>query len=79
MPYEHIKVTAYSGFRGEESPKTFYIEGRKIIVVEILDLWIEESVLDKDRKRFFLVKGNDNHIYKLYNDEQTFNWFVKEK
>jgi hypothetical protein len=44
MSYENIKVIAYSGYRGDESPRAFFINDEKITVVEIVDMWIEESL-----------------------------------
>jgi hypothetical protein len=43
MSYVNIKVTAYSGYRDNESPRTFVINDEALTVVEILDKWIEES------------------------------------
>jgi hypothetical protein len=77
MPYQKIKVMAHSGYRGEEKPSTFFINDDKISVVEILDMWIEERLQDKTRKRFFIVKGNDNRQYIIYIDEKTFEWFCE--
>jgi hypothetical protein len=79
MPYENIEVIAYSGCRGNESPRAFFINGEKITVVEILDRWIEETLSDKTRKRFFIVKTNDEQKYKIYNDEKTLEWFCEIK
>ena len=77
MSYENIKVKAYSGYRREEKPRAFFINNEQITVAEILDMWIEESLPDKTRKRFFIVKGNDKQKYKIYNDEKTLEWFCE--
>jgi len=80
MSYQNIKVIAHSGYRGDEKPRAFSIHNdEKITVVEILDMWIEESLPDKTRKRFFIVKGNDNQKYKIYIDEETLEWFCEMK
>ena len=79
MSYEHIKVIAHSGYRGDEGPRTFFIHDERITIVEILDMWIEESLSDRTRKRFFIVKGNDNRRYKIYHDEKTLAWFCEMK
>jgi hypothetical protein len=79
VSYENIKVIAHSGYRGDESPRAFFMRGERIAVVEILDMWIEEDVSDKTRRRFFIVKGNDKHKYKIYNDEKTLEWFCEMK
>ena len=77
MCYQNIRVIAHSGYRGHEKPQAFFIHGKRIHVIEILDMWIEESLSDKTRKRFFIVKGNDNRKYKIYNDETTMEWFYE--
>ena len=79
MSYENIRVIAHSGYRGEETPRAFFINDEKISVVEILDRWIEESFSDKTRKRFFIVKGTNREKYKIYNNEKTLEWFCELK
>jgi hypothetical protein len=79
MSYENIKVVAYSGYRGDESPRAFFINDEKITVVEILDMWIEESLYNRMRKRFFIVKTHDDRQYKIYIDEKTLEWFCEIK
>jgi hypothetical protein len=74
MSYENIKVIAYSGYQGNESPRAFSINDEKITVVEIVDMWIEESLSNRMRKRFFIVKTNDDQKYKIYIDEKTLEW-----
>jgi hypothetical protein len=76
MIYEKINVTFYSGYKGEERPKPIIIYGDEINVVEILNMWIEEDLKDKRRKRFFKVLGDDGYEYKIYFDEETVEWFL---
>ncbi|HXX53667.1 MAG TPA: hypothetical protein VEI28_03755 [Thermodesulfovibrionales bacterium] len=68
---------AHSGYRGDEKPQAFFINDKKITVVEILDMWIEEDLHDRTRKRFFIMKGLDMRRYKLYRDESTMAWFCE--
>lgn len=76
MPNERIGVITYSGYRGEETPRSFIFQGKKIEVSEILRMWIEEGLEDKVRKRFFKVKGIDGYEYKIYHDEKVKEWFL---
>jgi hypothetical protein len=76
MSAETIEVIAYSGYRGEECPRSFIIRGEKIEVSEILSMWIEENVINKKRKRFFRVRGSNRFKYKIYYDEETMQWFL---
>ena len=79
MSYERIRVTAYSGHRDNESPRTFSIYEELITVVEIVDRWIEESLHERARKRFFIVKTDKEQRYKMYVDEKTSEWFCEKK
>jgi hypothetical protein len=77
MSYVNIKVTAYSGHRGNERPASLIISDKTVTVVEIVDKWIEENFFDRVRKRFFVVKANDDQRYKIYEDENTSEWFCE--
>ena len=56
MADHRIGVMTYSGYRGEETPRSILIHNEKIEVVAILNMWIEEGIEDRVRKRFFKVK-----------------------
>jgi len=75
MSDQKIKVIAYSGYRGEESPRALILQGERIEVVGILRRWIEEGFEESTRKRFFIVKGSDGIVYKIYCDEKVMEWF----
>jgi len=75
MPEERLKVIAYSGYRGEETPRTILLHGERIEVFEILSQWIEEKSDDRSRKRFYKIKGSDGVLHMLYYDEKAMEWF----
>ncbi len=75
MSEERIKVIAYSGHRGEETPRIILSHQKKIEVVEILSRWNEENIEDRARRRFFVLKGNDGAIHKIFYDEKTMEWY----
>lgn len=72
-----IDVTAYSGYRGEETPRSFILDNRKIEIVEILERRVEEELHDKSRRRFFHIRGNDGLEYVLYFDYRGREWFLR--
>ncbi len=74
---EQIMVTAYSGYRGEETPREFMFHGKKVKVVEILRAWIEQGINNKTTKRFFEVKGSDGSTRKIHYDEDEKIWFYE--
>jgi hypothetical protein len=79
MPDQKIEVIAYSGYRDEGTPRAFILQNEKIEVVEILDMWIEESFVNKVRKRFFKIKGSYGYIHKIYCIQSLlFNAFRKD-
>jgi hypothetical protein len=71
---EKIEVIAYSGYRGEETPRTILFRDERIEVIEILKQWIEERSDDRSRKRFFEIRGSDGNIHKIYYDEKIMEW-----
>jgi hypothetical protein len=75
MPGEKIKVIAYSGHRGEETPRAFILRGKRIEVVQIQESWIEEGFADRATRRLFKVKGNDGVTHKISYDEKTTEWY----
>ncbi|MFI5294041.1 MAG: hypothetical protein ACHQ0Y_03350 [Thermodesulfovibrionales bacterium] len=48
----------------------------KVDVVSVIRSWIEESLQDKGRRRFFKVRGGDGVTYTLYLDEVQAEWFL---
>jgi len=70
-----IDVGSYAGYQGEESPRVFFAHGEKITVLQVLEMWIEEAATERTRKRFFLLKGSDGLVHKLYRDIGSDQWF----
>ncbi|MGB9715706.1 MAG: hypothetical protein ACPL1G_04780 [Thermodesulfovibrionales bacterium] len=78
MSDKKIEVEAYSGYKGEELPRLLIIDYKKIIVNQILKMWIEERQRDKKRRRYFEVKGSNGVRYKIYFDEDINEWFLSK-
>jgi len=76
---KRIEVIAYSGSRGEETPRSLILEGRRIDVVLILKQWIEEDGGSRKVGRAFQVQGDDGRIIKIYFDEETKEWFFGDE
>lgn len=71
-----IEVIAYSGYKAEESPRFFFLDQEKLEVLRIVDMWIEEGIDDRKRKRFFRVRASDGYTHTLYYDEGRGSWFL---
>ena len=79
MPDKKITLSAYSGYRNDESPRALMLFDEVITVKETLRRWVEEDLAGQSRKRFFVVKGSDGYTYKLYYDEKEKDWFLALK
>lgn len=74
---EPVRVDAYSGGRGEERPRAFWIGEGKVGVAEILHSWIEEEKGGRERRRFFEVRAAGGGQFTLYHDERLGVWFLR--
>ena len=63
-----IRVDCYSGYRGEETPRRFWLEERLIEVKDVVDCWLDPE------HQYFKVLGGDYSIYILRHDSTTFVW-----
>jgi peptide-methionine (R)-S-oxide reductase len=74
MSCEKIEVIAYAGYREEESPRAFFLEGKRIEVIKIVGQWIEESSGSRQRLRCYRVRGNDWKSHVICYDEVKKEW-----
>ena len=63
-----LRVECYAGYRGEETPRAFFLGDLRIEVVETLDRW-----LDPDH-RYFKIRGGDGALYILRHDVLSDRW-----
>lgn len=63
-----MKVECYAGYRGEETPRRFYLGSRGIEVVEVLDRWLGPE------HRYFKLRGDDDGIYILCHSAVEDSW-----
>lgn len=63
-----IRVECYAGYRGEQTPRRFFIGDRGIEVVDVIDRWIDPDY------RYIKVRGDDDGIYILRYDVKTVLW-----
>lgn len=70
-----IQVKCYSGYRGEETPRSIFLHDKEIQIKEILDMWLAPD------HRYFKFLGSDEGIYIIRYDEERCVWeltFYKE-
>jgi hypothetical protein len=63
-----VQVECYAGYRAEETPRCFFLEERKIEVLEVLSRWQEPGL------RYFKVRGDDENTYILSHNVVTGQW-----
>jgi hypothetical protein len=67
---QEITVTAYSGYKANERPLSFEVEGRKHTVTNIADRWYGE---DDD---YFKVVADDGKVYIIKWNRPGDRWFL---
>jgi hypothetical protein len=63
-----IRVECYAGYRGEETPRRFWLGAKKIEVQDVLDRWMAPD------HRYFKVLGHDKAVYILRHDAISWDW-----
>jgi hypothetical protein len=63
-----IRVDCYSGYRGDETPRRFWLEERLVEIKEVVDRWLGPEY------RYFKVLGDDDSTYILRQDSETCEW-----
>lgn len=63
-----VEVDCYSGYRGEQTPRRFWIGPREIPVAEVLDAWLGPD------HRYFKVRGGESDTYILRHDTSSGRW-----
>lgn len=63
-----IQVECYAGYRGEETPRAFFLGDRRIDVVEVRDCWLAPD------HRYFKIEGDDGGLYILRQDVASGKW-----
>jgi hypothetical protein len=65
-----IRVRCYEGYKGEETPREFFLDERRIEVAEVLDRWRGED------HEYFKLTGSDGNRYILRRDRTRGEWEI---
>lgn len=68
MDGPHLTVDAYAGYKGEETPRAFTLDGRKLQVREVVDRWYSQT------HSYFRVYASDGQRYVLRFDLDEDCW-----
>jgi hypothetical protein len=63
-----VRVECYAGYRGEETPRLFWLGAKKIEVQDVLDRWMAPD------HRYFKVLGHDKAVYILRDEAVSWDW-----
>lgn len=65
---EDLRVACYSGHRGEETPRRFWLGERSVAVCQVIDRWLAPD------HRYFKLMGDDGGLYILRHDPYGDKW-----
>jgi hypothetical protein len=68
-----LRVECYAGYRGEETPRRFFIGRERIEVTHVDDAWLSPD------HRYFKVSGSDGFTYLLRHDVHSRVWSLAGK
>ena len=68
-----LEVVAYSGARGEEEPRTLFLDGVPLEVRAILERWAEPE------GRFFRVAVGGERMHLLFCRDPDLTWWLIEE
>jgi hypothetical protein len=63
-----IRVECHAGFRGEEEPRAFWLDERRLPVADVVDRWLDP------RHRYFKVRAEDGRQFVLRHDPASDDW-----
>lgn len=63
-----VQVECYAGYRGEETPRRFFVEGVCIEVAEVVDRWLAPD------HRYFKLRSLRGDLYILRHDVKSDRW-----
>lgn len=66
--FPRLRVECYAGYRGEETPRCFYLAQRRVEIAQILDRWLGPD------HRYFKVADAEGNCYILRHDEKRSCW-----
>lgn len=66
-----LKVESYSGYKADQRPLSFVMNGRRFEVKECLDTWYGPD------HAFFKVRADDSNIYILKHSPEDDEWTLE--
>ena len=75
MGSAQLAVDAYAGYKGEQTPRSFTINGMRHVVVEIVDRWYGET------HGYFRVRtdGGERYVLRFHLDDGLWELVMQER
>lgn len=70
--FPRLRVECYAGYRGDETPRSFYLGQRRVDITGIIDRWLAPDhnyfkVADDEGNRYILRHAVDESCWELTN------------
>ncbi len=72
-----VTVHSYAGYKQDERPRAFELEGKRLTVLSVKRVWQEESEHGRHRKTVFRVHAHNGRTYDLALDSGTGEWTLE--
>jgi len=72
-----ITVHSYSGFKQDEKPRAFELDGKRITILSVKKTWQEEAEKGRHRQTWFRVHAHNGRTYDLCLDSGTGEWTLE--
>jgi hypothetical protein len=78
MPYERVEVECYSGYRADERPVAFTLDGQRWEVREVVDRWYEGGLSPgRPVLNYFKVLTTEGRVFLLRYNSLFNAWSVR--
>lgn len=74
-----VTVHAYAGFKGDERPRSFELDGKKLTVLRVIKTWHEEAAAGRRRKTIYRVHAHDGRQYDLALEDGAATWSLEPR
>lgn len=72
-----ITVHAWSGFKKDEKPRSFEVDGKRLTVLSVKKTWQEESEKGRHRKTYFRIHAHNGRTYDISLDASNGEWTLE--
>lgn len=78
MKMYNIHVNSYSGYKADEKPLDFTLEGKKYSIKNVIHQTYEKNITGELR-RTYTVETDEGLIFKLCYEEIQDRWFIEDQ